>query len=151
MAVTDPFEEDANLNEVLIDEEVADYLKAQGFGNREGEFRPIIYVGQPPESGNAIVVFEEGGAPPRSGGHTDQPISDRRTVTVETYHAEHRKAKAVSQRISRALHLKQGILSSVQVAWMQADINPIYLGKGPDQRHRFSQLFSATTKPIEAP
>lgn len=151
MAFTDPFEESASLNEILIEEEIADYLKAQGFGNREGESRPIIFVGQAPESGKAIVIFEEGGAPPISGGHTDQPIGERRTISVQTVHADYRKSKAVSQRISRALHLKQGILSSVKVALIQADMQAVYLGKGPDQRHRFSQLFSATTKPIEAP
>lgn len=148
---TDPFTESVNDSEVLFDEEIADYLKTQGFGNREGEFRPIIYVGQPPESGSYILVFEEPGSPPVSGGHTDQPIAERRVVTVESCHAEFRMAKAVMQRLARALHLKQGILSTVQVAWMHADNNAVYLGKDPDKRHRFSQLFSATIKPIAAP
>jgi hypothetical protein len=151
VAVVDPFREAATLAEALLDEEVAEYLKAQGFGNREGELHPVIYVGQAPEGGNAIVVLEEGGGAPIAGGHTDQPIGEHRTVSVEVLHSEYRRAKAVAQRVGRALHLKQGILSSVQVAWMSADTNPIYLGLDPDRRHRFTQLFSATTKPIAAP
>jgi len=151
MAVVDPFREAATLAEVLFDEEVAAYLKAQGFGNREGELHPIVYVGQAPEGGNAIVVREEGGRPPIAGGHSDAPVGERRVVSVEVMHDDYRAAKAVGQRVARALHAKQGILSSVKVAWMSADSNLVYLGKDPDQRHRFSQLFSATTKPIQAP
>ena len=151
MAVTDPFTETINESEVFLDEEVADYLKAQGFGNREGEFRPIIYVGQAPESGNAIVVLEEGGRAPISGGHTDQPIGERPAFSVEVFHDEYRTAKAVAQRIVRALHLTQGILSTVQVAWLEVSTKPVYLGKDPDKRHRFTTIFNTVIKPIEAP
>jgi hypothetical protein len=151
MAVVDPFRDADTLAEALLDDQVAAYLKAQGFGNREGENHPIIYVGQAPESGNAIMVREEGGGSPIHGGHTDQPIGERRTITVEVIHADYRAAKATAQRVARALHLKQGILSSVQVAWMRADVNPVYLGLDPDRRHRFSQLFSAVVKSIPAP
>jgi hypothetical protein len=132
----------------MLDVQVATFLRDEGFGNLwSDEVPPIakaIFVGEEPEEpDNTITIFEDGGGPPLN------TFGETRSFTVRVRHTNYLSGKTLAQQLHRALHFQQGILSSIGVALIQADTNPISLGRDENRRHVFTQTFTATTKAIQ--
>lgn len=133
--------------EPLLEIELAEYLKSQGFGNLWNEFSPKIFVGEEPQKDPApddtITIIEDGGGPP------NHVIAETRSFRVRVRGKDWDDTKTTAQQVARALHWKEGILSSIQVARVRADGNPTPLGRDPDRRYVWTQNFTALTKRIE--
>jgi hypothetical protein len=133
--------------EPLLDVELAQFLKDEGFGDLYSDNVPlkkrIIHVGEEPdEPTHTITVLED------AGGAPVLTISESRSFTIQVRNEDYEAAKTEAQQIHRALHEEQGILSTVLVARVTADTNPLYLGRDENKRHRFSQAFTALVKRI---
>ncbi|MEE9244880.1 MAG: minor capsid protein [Gemmatimonadota bacterium] len=135
----------------LLPREVAVYLASQGFGFLSddktvmGNARNIFFIEEPEKPDNVITVLEEPGSPPVN------VFGERRAFTVRTRHEEPAEAQSLAQEIHRALHFQQGILQSIQVGLIQADTNPIPLGRDQNRRFIVSQTFSVVLKTINGP
>lgn len=129
--------------ETFLAKELAEYLEAQGFGRTTNPGRTIYYGESPPTPDDVVVVLEEPGGPPRL------TISESRSATVVVRAVVFEDGLARAQEIQRALHEQQGILSTIQVARITADTQPISLGRDQNDRHQFSQGYSVLTKPLK--
>lgn len=135
----------------LLPREVAVYLAAQGFGRLSDDrtvprkARTIYFIEEPEDPENVITVLEEAGSGPVS------TFAERRAFTVRTRHTDPAEAQSLAQEIHRALHFAQGILQEIQVGLIQADTNPIPLGRDQNRRFVVSQTFSVVLKTINGP
>lgn len=134
------------MSEPILEAELATYLKAQGFGNLWSDRvrNPVIHIGEEPsEPEHTITILEDGGGPPLL------KISETRSVTIRVRHKEYLDARTEAQQIQRALHEEQGILSTIDVAWIRADSNPISLGRDGNERHVFTQTYTLLVKRLQ--
>lgn len=135
----------------LLPREVAVYLAANGFGKLSDDntvprrARNIYFIEEPEDPDNVITVLEEAGGPPVN------TFGENRAFTIRTRHEEPAEAQSLAQMIHRALHFQQGILQSIQVGLIQADTNPIPLGRDQNRRFIVSQTFSVVLKTINGP
>jgi hypothetical protein len=134
------------MSEPLLEAQLAAYLKAQGFGDlwSDKSRNKVLFIGEEPsEPDFTITLLEDGGGPPLL------KLAETRAVTIRVRHSNYVTAKETAQQIQRALHEEQGILSTIDVAWIRADTNPVSLGKDANGRHVLSQTFTLLVKRLE--
>lgn len=134
--------------EPLMDQEIAEYLKDQGFGDLYSDpvprLKKAIFVGEEPDDPENVITIRE-----EAGGAPLLRLAETRSFTVRVRNEDYEDGKILAQQIHRALQDEEGILSGVKVARVTADTNPIYLGRNPDRQHVFTQTFTALTKRVE--
>jgi hypothetical protein len=134
------------MSEPLLESELAAYLKAQGFGDlwSDRSRNKVIFIGEEPSNpSHTITLLEDGGGPPLL------TLAETRAVTIRVRNEDYMEARTEAQQIQRALHEEQGILSTIDVARVRADTNPISLGKDANGRHVFSQAFTFLVKRLQ--
>lgn len=133
-------------SEPLLEVQLAQYLKSQGFGDLATDpgRRQRIFWGESPDTvPETITILEEGGSAPLL------TLGETRSFTVRITSASYVDARTRAQQVNRALQEQQGILSTIMVARITADANPVSLGRDQSSRHVISQTFTAVVKRIE--
>jgi hypothetical protein len=130
-----------------LDEGIATLLQSKGLGT----------VGDPSAiSGTAIVVGEEQESKRPmiailpEGGRSDRVLGEFPKFQIFTSSLDYDEARALSESVHQALNQYQGALLGRPVARIQAEFEPIPLGRGTDGvqggRHRFAQTFEVITR-----
>jgi len=129
--------------EAYLEKELADHLETLGYGKVEGVGvrKPTIFWGeQPPEPQKCITVIEEQGGPPQD------VIGQTYSVTILVRDTEYKLARETMQSIYRALHGEQGILSTIKVARITADSQPLNLGVDGGSNDSLQQTYTVVAK-----
>jgi hypothetical protein len=130
-----------------LDEGIATLLQSKGLGT----------IGAPAAiAGTAIVVGEEQESKrPQiailpEGGRSDRVLGEFPKFQIFTSSLNYEEARALSESVHQALNQHQGALLGRPVARIQAEFEPIPLGRGTDGvqggRHRFAQTFEVITR-----
>jgi hypothetical protein len=130
-----------------LDEGIATLLQSQGLGTigAPGAIAgTAIVVGEEQESKRAqIAILPE-------GGRSDRVLGEFPKFQIFTSSLNYEEARALSESVHQALNQHQGALLGRPVARIQAEFEPIPLGRGTDGvqggRHRFAQTFEVITR-----
>ena len=132
-----------------LDEGIADLLQAKGLGTLGDPATvtgTVIVVGEEQETlGSMIAILPD-------GGRSDRILGEYPRFQLFSSSPNYEAARALAESVHQALDQHQGALLNRPVGRIQADSEPIPLGRGTDGvqggRHRFAQTFTVTTRKL---